>query len=125
MKKRIGIIVWLIGCLCFAFALPSLLSQGDTASKILVIIGLPVLTGFLLYNWLYGPQKGHSGHLFNIVLYCGLAVLILIRHRVSGAIFVAGIGAYLCGICWLVLRVSGPFRRDAEAGIRRNYFVKG
>lgn len=131
--KALGVAIW---CMAMAiFAVQLFQPQWSNAHVFFIYIALLVYLPMLMYNWLWGHQRGHIAHFISIVLAAYLSVLTYVQDAIPDILLWVGVGALVLAV-YLVLRKYRPrfaadFRRrigrdhfaHTEWRIKRNYFA--
>lgn len=121
-RKIVGFVLWIFGaCLLF----DRLLSDITWPLQPIILVesfASLILVGFLLYNWLFGPHKGHTVHFLFIILFAIMAVAFCFDRSYSPIIFDVIVAAYVASLVVLVLKYKDQIYSDFRKGIKHNYF---
>ena len=121
-KKIVGIMLWIAGTLLLFIKLMSDITWPVPASIVAEIFGSLILTGLLLYNWLFGHQKGHRVHFLAIVLFAIMAGAIYFEKNLGMSNFNIIVAVYVASLAVLVLKFRGQINRDFNKGVERDHF---
>lgn len=128
--KNVGQLIWVMGLAANIVSVLSIISLGRDVSIYGTIFfsgAITIWSALLLYNWLFGNQKGHILHFILILFYFIFSVIFLIHNK----FMVFGINVVLCVSVFVVFLSLFAFiffkksiYKDYQDGIKRDHFNK-
>lgn len=120
--KQLGIAIWFVALAGFV----GQLFQAPKSETNVVFLGIAlfVYLPMLIYNWLWGHQRGHIVHFIGIVVAAWMSILLYFRRSIPEILLGIGIGAALL-LLFLALRKYRPgIMADFRNRIRRDHFSR-
>ena len=125
MIKQLGIIIWCGAFFGFASLFISELNNNSENNGMIFVFALALIAylPLILYNWLWGDQKGHRIHFIAIIFSGYLSVIFWFRKEL-------GLPLYGIAIIWFfiimfiaVKRYRPGIMADYKNGIKRDHFT--
>lgn len=121
MYKNLGIAIWGVSYLVFLW-IALTWANVDIAMIGILFIALFVYLPMLLFNWLFGQQKGHLGHFLMIIISLPLALAMLFRDEIGTVAFGIVTIAFCVSGYLIVRKYRKKFVDDAKRRVARDHF---
>lgn len=120
--KIIGIVLWLCALLLSAIQLADALARNAIIYGAVMVLAVLIYLPLLIYNWLWGDQRGHVIHFFAIFCAAWFMVLSFFRNAIPVEWMATGVLSGLAALGGLTWKCRPQIMADFKQGIRRNHF---
>lgn len=120
--KRLGSAVWAISYFTFLWTAVAWSNIG-LAGICIMVVALVFYMPMLLFNWLFGQQKGHLVHFYAILISLPFAVAMRFRDEIGTVTYGLVVVAFCAAGYFLAQKYRPGFVNDAKRRIARDHFT--